>query len=105
MLQKLRSLPNDTKKTLALLIAGFFCIIIFTFWIFSFLGILSQIKESSGKTGVAIFSFLDDNVNRAYNTFSNVFDKSQDVPLTDDEISDDSENNTSTSTSTDQLRK
>lgn len=60
--------PNAKKKVVAVC-AGFLTLVILGAWTLHSYGLFASAFESTRGQGVAVFSFLEQNVERAYNSF------------------------------------
>ncbi len=74
MLKFLHSLSADAKRKLAAWIAGLISIGIFVVWLLYTMGTLGRIADSTAKQSGEIYSFLDLNVEIAYNAFHTRWD-------------------------------
>ena len=62
-------MPLEAKKKLVGFCAGMFTFIIFGAWLVHATGIFSSAYESASAQGVALFSFVEQNVGQAYDAF------------------------------------
>jgi hypothetical protein len=69
MLKFLHSMHPDAKRKLAAILAGLITLCIFAVWLLHSMGTLSRIADTTAKQSGEIYSFLDQNVEIAYNAF------------------------------------
>lgn len=69
MLEKLRKMPLSTKKKLVAICAGSITLGIFGGWILQTTSTFSSVFQSASTEGVALFSFVEQNVQNAYDAF------------------------------------
>lgn len=69
MLERLRKMSSEAKKKVVALGAGFLTFIILALWLLHSSGLFYGAWQSASAEGVALFSFLDQNVEAAYNAF------------------------------------
>jgi len=75
MINLLRKLPPHAKRWVAGIVAGIIAVAIFVFWLANSFGFLGAAFDTTRSQGAAIFSFLDQNVEMAYNAFDTEFSK------------------------------
>lgn len=75
MINFLRKLPTDLKRKLVALVAGGVTLCILVLWFMYSMGTLNQTIESTKAQGSSVFNFLDQNVEIAYNAFTEVKDR------------------------------
>lgn len=86
MLEHLRKMSPEAKKKVGIYVAGAITFLIFCFWILRWTGGLSATLETTKRQGVAVFGFLDQNVEKAYNAFQNNVPKFTSTTTTSEEI-------------------
>ena len=69
MLERLRKMSPEAKRKVVVFCAGILTFIILALWAVYSFGGFSLAFEKTREQGVAVFSFLDQNVERAYNSF------------------------------------
>lgn len=79
MLEKLRKLTPDAKKKIVKTVAGTITFFVFIGWVLHFSGIFAGAYNSTKSKGATIFSFVEQNVEKAYNAFHQVVSKSKDI--------------------------
>lgn len=69
MLERLRKMSPEAKRKVVMFCAGILTFIILALWAAYSFGGFSLAFEKTREQGVAVFSFLDQNVEKAYNAF------------------------------------
>jgi hypothetical protein len=69
MLETLRKMSIESKKKVVAICASFLTLVILGIWGVHSFGPLASALESTKSQGVAVFAFLEQNVERAYDAF------------------------------------
>lgn len=77
MLQRLRNLSSGTKKKIVVSCAGSLTLIVFAFWIAHFSGIFSETLSNTKEKGAIVFSAIEENVGKVYNSFEKIIPQEQ----------------------------
>ncbi len=72
MIKFLRGLPHEAKRKVAAVVAGTLTVIIFCVWLLHSVGAFQKAYDGTREQGIAIFSFIDQNVEIAYNAFESI---------------------------------
>jgi hypothetical protein len=76
MLQGLRNLEQESKRKVALVLAGTLTFFVFVFWILNFFGIFVSTMNSVVIKGASAYSAFELNVEKVYNTVTKMVPKS-----------------------------
>ncbi|HEY4512133.1 MAG TPA: hypothetical protein VJH63_00540 [Candidatus Paceibacterota bacterium] len=79
MLEKLRKLRPDTKKTIVKTVAGTITFFVFIGWALNFSETFSGAYESTKSKGAVVYSFMEQNVEKAYNAFRQIVSKKEEI--------------------------
>ena len=69
MMERLRKMTPETKRKVVGFVAGFLTLLIFAGWLAHSTGLFSSTFKSTRQKGVALFGFVDQNVEKAYDAF------------------------------------
>lgn len=75
MLQGLRNLGQESKRKVALVLAGTLTFFVFVFWILNFFGIFVSTMNSVVIKGASAYSAFELNVEKVYNTMTETMPK------------------------------
>lgn len=68
-----QGLSVHTKRKIAGFIAGILTIIIFVVWLLYSMGTIGKVVGTTKEQGAAVFNFLDQNIEMAYNAFNQTY--------------------------------
>ncbi|MFA6050607.1 MAG: hypothetical protein WC761_05415 [Candidatus Paceibacterota bacterium] len=68
-----QGLSVHTKRKIAGVIAAIITIIIFAVWLMYSMGTFGKVFNTTKEQGIAVFNFLDQNVEMAYNAFDETY--------------------------------
>ncbi len=76
MLRHLRKLSPEAKRTTSIFLASVLTLVIAGTWLLYSIGVFQTVYSKTREQGIAFFSFIDQNVEVAYNAFGETFKKS-----------------------------